>query len=259
MSEGKVQKRPAATGGGDDVAAVIAEYRSACRYRRLASLLVVIAILGVVLTLAYLYYSYGRKVVKEITVAERFTSLQKRVNISLADLRPKVEKEAQALWPELRAIAQQKAEAARPELEKVFNTEAETFKKNMQTMLEEKIKAAVEGIINENKDTLQKDFPGITDPEKMEALVNMLVDATQTAAFNVFSPRFKEHEDVLKSIDEKRTKLPLMEASYDLILMKTTPAAPAEGGAAQPAAKPAPAPASAAPVAAPAPAPAPAQ
>jgi hypothetical protein len=177
------------------------------------------------------------------------------------------------LAPKVVQLAKEKANAARPELEQVLKTEAEALQKNLQSMLEEKLKALVERIIEENKGSLQQDFPQITDPAKMEALVGMLVNATESAAFNVFDPRFKEHYAVLESIDVQRNKLPVEDANksmtellyrtgevgWDLLLMKTgrsaeTPAAAA--GAAQPAAKPTAAPAAPAP-AAPAPAPAP--
>jgi hypothetical protein len=182
------------------------------------------------------------------------------------------------LAPKVVQLAKEKANVARPELEQVLKIEAETLQKNLQSMLEAKVKALVERIIEENKETLQQDFPGINDPAKMEALVEMLVNATQTAAFNVFDPRFKEHYAVLNSIDVKRNLLPVEDASkpttellyragevgWDLLLMKTgrSAEAPAAAAAAQPGAQPAPAPAAPAPTApapaAPAPGPAPA-
>ena len=272
MSEEKVQKRPATTGGGEDAAALIAEYRSAHRYHRVASFLVVIAILGVVLTLAYRGYSYVRKVAREVTVPERLSVLQKRVETSWSDLQPKVAEQWKSTWPELRELARQKAEAARPELEQVARTQAETFRKNLEDMLNKKAEALVQRIIEENKDTLQKDYPDLMDPVKMTNLVELLVSATQKAAITVFSPRTKEHEKVLSDIDAWRTKLPLMEAgksttdllwrlgevSWDLLVVKTSAPAPAAPEAVAPGAKPAPAPAAPAPVAAPAPAPTPA-
>jgi type II secretory pathway pseudopilin PulG len=238
----------------------------------LASLLVVIAILGVVLTLAYRYFSYGRKVVTEVRAPERYTSLQKRFESSASDLKPKVEAQWKVIWPDLRALAKQKAEAARPELEAVLKAQGEILKKNLNDMAGKKAEDLAKRVVEENKDTLQKDYPALADPAKLEALVEMLVKATEQAAFKVFSARFEEHEKVLADVDIWRHKLPLADAkksnkelltrlgevSWDLLLIKTgeTPA-PAAPAAAQP--KPAPArtaaPAPAAPAAA-APAPA---
>jgi hypothetical protein len=274
MPEEKVQKRAAAAGGGDDAAAVIAEYRSARAYRGWMLRLVSLVILAIVATGFYRYYRYGRGVFAEFRNPD---TQQAALSTLRTQLDTKVRLEGRQMYdrlaPKVIQLAKEKANAARPELEQVLKTEAETLQKNLQSMLEAKLKALVERIIEENKESLQQDFPGITDPAKMEALVEMLVNATESAAFNVFDPRFKEHYAVLESIDAKRNQLPVEDANkpttellyrvgevgWDLLLMKTGRSAetPAAAAAAQPAAKPTAAPAAPAP-AAPAPAPAPA-
>lgn len=217
MSEEKVQGQPQKTGGGADVEVLIAEFRSAQRYRRWVVRAVAIAIIIVVLVGIYSYYSYGKGVVTELQKKETQVRLMERAQ---RDLVPDIQEEAQRLYevlrPKIVKLAQERAEAARPEIVAILEKQQQIFVENMTALLQTKVEEVLTQVIEEQKETLQADFPEITDPAKMEALVQLLVDATTNAAVTVFiNERLDNHIEVLKAMDHKIKLLPVRDESNE--------------------------------------------
>ena len=235
MSEEKAQKEPRATGGAGGVGPVIAEYRSAQRYRRWVLRLIVIAILAVVVIGIFRYYAYGKGVVEGMNTPETLQVVEDRVRQTLI---PEIQKQGgklfEALKPKVVALAREKADEVRPEVTRAFNREQEIFKLNVRAMLEEKGSAFMTSIVDEHKESFQAKFPDIGDPIKMANLVELLVTATRDVAVKVFlDRRLDPHLKIIEGMQAKFRMLPVREESdkelldragriaFDLWVMKT--------------------------------------
>ncbi len=245
MSEEKAQKEPRATGGAGGVGPVIAEYRSAQRYRRWVLRLIVIAILAVVIIGIFRYYAYGKGVIEGMNSPETLQVVEDRVTQTLV---PKIRERGEELFKDLRpkvvALAREKADEVRPEVTRAFNREQEIFKRNVRAMLEEKGAAFMTSIVEEHKESFQAKFPDIGDPIKMANLVELLVRVTRDVANEVFlDRRLDPHLDIIKAMHAKFGMLPVRDASetdkellnrageiaWELWGMKTSKRAAAEG------------------------------
>jgi len=200
MAEGKVQEEPTSAGGAGGAETVIAEYRSAQAYRKWVLRILFAVILAIVLVGFYRFYAYGKGVYTEVKAPEMQTSMLAELQDKLL---PKLKLQGRKLYdslaPQLVKMAKEKAQAARPELEQALERQRAVFEQNVKQMLREKGEAFATTIIEEHKDTLQAEFPDMSDPAKMEALVKLLAEATRDVAVKVFlDKRLDPHLEVIR-------------------------------------------------------------
>ena len=215
MAEEKVQEEPKSAGGAGGAETVIAEYQSAQTYRKWVLRILFFVILAIVLVGFLRFYTYGKGVYTEVLAPETQASMLADLQ---SDLYPRLKLHGQrlqkSLVPQLVEMAKQKAEAARPELEQAFGRERGVFEQNVKQMLREKGQTFATTIVEEHKDTLQAEFPDVSAPAKMEALINLLVEATRDVAVKVFlDKRLNPHIEVIKSMDGKIKMLPVCDPS----------------------------------------------
>jgi len=245
MSEEKVQEEPRATGGAGGVGPVIAEYRSAQRYRRWVLRLIVIAILIVMVVGFSRFYVYGKGVYTEMKAPATRTAMLERVE---TELYPRIKLQARLLYktlgPKLRKLAEDKAREVRPEVSRAFEQQRKIFEQNVRQMLQEKGSAFMTSIVEEHKESFQAKFPDIGDPIKMANLVELLITATRDVAVKVFlDRRLDPHLKIIEGMQAKFRMLPVRDPSetdkellkrageiaWDLWVMKTSKRAAAEG------------------------------
>lgn len=245
MSEEKVQEEPRATGGAGGVGPVIAEYRSAQRYRKWVLRLIVIAILAVVIIGIFRYYAYGKGIIEGMNSPETLEVVQDRMRLTLI---PEIQKQGgklfEALKPKVIDLARKKADEVRPEVTRAFNREQEIFKRNVRAMLEEKGSAFMTSIVEEHTESFEAKFPDITDPIRMANLVELLVRVTRDVANEVFlDRRLDPHLKIIEGMQAKFRMLPVRDPSetdeellnrageiaWHLWVMKSSKRAAAEG------------------------------
>jgi len=215
MAEEKVQEEPKSAGGAGGAETVIAEFKAAQKRRRWILRFVVIAILTVVGIGVYKYYSYGKGLVQDVRGPEALKVVHDWVSGTAV---PTAKTEGKRLYENLRPqvvqMARQKADEAGPRLKAAFEREQAIFRTNVRQMTREKGSAFLATIIKEHKDTLQAEFPDMSDPAKMEALINLLVEATRDVAVKVFlDKRLDPHLKVIGAMDEKVKMLPVSDPS----------------------------------------------